>query len=288
MDLRSAISAVSRLPYDGDKLVDLLCESEPSAANNPEDEDYSTFWLVVADQFTKRGIASDRARHQALAIIDADLDGIMRETLGASAADRRKRRQILEKLRMHVTADVPSVVPRSVLKKPQPLIMNVGDVILYPTFGGRCRNPYFALKEKDRMGTGSPSWSQDCWAAMIIVDCGRAFGFLSWYYPLTIVTATLHRPNLDELKESSWRLARAGTCSAVHFKRMEMEKIGTVQIDDAKLRALFPKMKPGTSQAVADISIANGLDVQPPLGVGQPSNTISGLSALLTSGELAN
>ena len=62
MDLRSAISAVSRLPYDGDKLVDLLCESEPSAANNPEDEDYSTFWLVVADQFTKRGIASDRAR----------------------------------------------------------------------------------------------------------------------------------------------------------------------------------------------------------------------------------
>ena len=43
MDLRSAISAVVRVPYDSDKLADILCESEPtepslSSAQNSSDE----------------------------------------------------------------------------------------------------------------------------------------------------------------------------------------------------------------------------------------------------------
>ena len=33
LDLRSTIRAVARLPYDGDKLVEILCETEPAAAN---------------------------------------------------------------------------------------------------------------------------------------------------------------------------------------------------------------------------------------------------------------
>jgi len=37
MDLRSIISAVARLPFEGDKLVDILCETDPRAASNPHD-----------------------------------------------------------------------------------------------------------------------------------------------------------------------------------------------------------------------------------------------------------
>jgi hypothetical protein len=51
MDLRSTIGAVTRLPFEGDRLVEILCEAEPGAANNPEDEEHTVFWLVVADQF---------------------------------------------------------------------------------------------------------------------------------------------------------------------------------------------------------------------------------------------
>jgi hypothetical protein len=29
--------------------------------------------------------------------------------------------------------------------------MQTGDVLVYPTFGGRCRNPYFVDQDKDRM-----------------------------------------------------------------------------------------------------------------------------------------
>ena len=61
LDLRSAIRAIARLPEDGDRLLDILCGTEPAAANNPQDEDHTTFWLVAADQFARRGIVSDRA-----------------------------------------------------------------------------------------------------------------------------------------------------------------------------------------------------------------------------------
>jgi hypothetical protein len=62
MDLRGTIGAVARLPFDADRLLDILCESEPAAADKPDDEDHTIFRLVVADQFAKRAIVCDRAR----------------------------------------------------------------------------------------------------------------------------------------------------------------------------------------------------------------------------------
>ena len=49
MDLRPGARAVTRLPFDGDRLLELACSLEPEAAKNPEDEDHTTFWLVGAD-----------------------------------------------------------------------------------------------------------------------------------------------------------------------------------------------------------------------------------------------
>jgi hypothetical protein len=65
LDLRSTVSAVARLPFDGDKLVDILCGTEPRAAKNSDDEEHATFWLVVADKFAKRSITCARARDKA-------------------------------------------------------------------------------------------------------------------------------------------------------------------------------------------------------------------------------
>jgi hypothetical protein len=186
MDLRSTISAVSRLPFDGDRLVDILCETEPTAANNPEDEDHTTFWLVLADQFTKRGIVCDRARDKALAIIESATDIAMHKKLGMNPSDLGKRRKTLEQVRVRIMTPTAGSRPRPILRKPQALLMEVGDVAVYPTFGGRCINPYFASRELDRLGTREPAWKQDGWSAMVIVDRGRAFDFLSWYRPLTI------------------------------------------------------------------------------------------------------
>jgi hypothetical protein len=297
MDLRSTIGAVARLPFDSDKLVDILCETEPTVANNLDDVDHTTFWLVVADQFAKRGIVCDRARDKALVIIESGVDLAMQEKLGMNPSGLRKRRKTLEELRLRITAPPARSGPRPVLKKPQAFLMDVGDVFVYPTFGGRCINPYFASKELDRLGTMALAWKQDGWSAMVIVDRGRAFDFLSWYRPLTISMATVQKPTLEELRgEMLWSLARAGTCSAVHLKRIEFEKIGALAIDNDKLRRSFPHMRPGTSQAVDDISIGNAVSVGPyvpavlmprpgePLNFsrGRPYSTILGIEQILS------
>ena len=56
-DLRTTVSTVCRLPLSRPELVATLEALEPAAAM-PEDEDYTTFWLVVADQLHRRGIRS--------------------------------------------------------------------------------------------------------------------------------------------------------------------------------------------------------------------------------------
>jgi hypothetical protein len=79
-DLRLTIKAVARLPFDPERLVEILCDLEPDAAKNSAHDDHTIFWLVVADQFTKYGIGSDKAREKALQILEDGSDiNIMRE-----------------------------------------------------------------------------------------------------------------------------------------------------------------------------------------------------------------
>ncbi len=264
LDLRSTIGAVAKLPFDSDRLLEILCESEPVAAGLKDDADYTTFWLVVADQFAKRGIESKRARKTALEIIDGNRDLAMLEKLGMQAADLRKRKKVLDEVRERILAPTARTKPRETIKKPQELLMQTGDVLAYPTFGGRCRNPYFVDQDKDRMGTAMPSWRADGWAAMVIVDCGRAFDFLAWYRPLTLAMAMAEKPELGALHgDLIWKLGRPGTCTAPHFKRMGFEKIGAIALEPKKLKACFGEFRPGTSAAVSDISIANQISVGP-------------------------
>jgi hypothetical protein len=266
MDLRGTIGAVLRLPFDVDKLVDILCEREPTAAMNPTDEDHTTFWLVLADQFAKRGIDSERARTTAIAIIDADDDIAMLEKLGMKSADIRKRRKMLDEIRTRILERPGDGKPRKTLKAPQPLVMETGDVLVYPTCGGRNINPYYPSKELNvYYDRGGPRpWTQDGWAAMVIVDCGRAFGFLSWYRAVNVAHAQSEKPLLDSLRgEVLWRLGSPGTCSANHFKKMELDKIGSLSIDQERLKQVFPDLRPGVSAAVQDISIANSMNTAP-------------------------
>src|SRR4051812_32420698 len=155
LDLRSTISAVAKLPFDSDRLLEILCDTERAAADSADDPDHTTFWLVVADQFAKRGIESERAREMALDIIESNRDTAMLEKLGMQAPDLRKRKKVLDEVRERIRFPVARGKPREVMSKPQPLQMQTGDVLVYPTFGGRCRNPYFVDQEKDRIGTAT-------------------------------------------------------------------------------------------------------------------------------------
>jgi hypothetical protein len=273
-DLGSATRAVAQLPFDGEKLADLLCSLEPGAANNRSDEDHTTFWLVIADQFAKRGIVCERVRQRALEIIDGGEDVAILSRLGLNAAGLKKRGKLLADLRGRIVTATAPAKPRSVLKKPQALLMDVGDVVVYPTARGNPINPYFSSVEKMR-----PEWIQDGWGAAAIVETGREFGFLAWYRPLTIAKETRAKMRLEDvLANEVWVMRLPGTCSASHFRKMRLEKIGAATIDGEKLDRCFPKRQTGRSAAVNDISIANRLSVGPAIRreqihiAGEPQN----------------
>jgi hypothetical protein len=279
LDLRSTIRAVARLPYDGDKLVEILCHTEPGAAKSPDDEDHTTFWLVTADQFAKRGIVSERASEAAEKIIASGSDLAMLEKRGMDPSGLKKRRKMLEDLRARITAP-PSGKPRSVLKKPQPYLMEIGDVLIYPTCGGNSINPYFASLERDRSWKG-----QDGWGVAVIVTRGRAFEFLTWYRPLVLAAPSADRPTLPALHgEKLWKLERAGTCPPSHFKKMELEKLGFVPIDWNKLILIAGATHPGTSAAINDISIANAFR-QTSAALLSHGRTIPRLEEVLSTGN---
>jgi hypothetical protein len=194
--------------------------------------------------------------------------------LGLNPRDLRKRQQTLTALRARLTAHAAPAKPRPVLKQPQHFLMDVGDVFAFPTSVGQCINSYCRSKAEIPGG-----WTHDGWGAVVIVDRGRAFDYLTWYRPLTISSAKTRQPTLEDLRsEPLWVLQRPGTCSPLHFKRLELAKIGTLRIDTAKLARAFPAMPSGRSYAVNDISIANSLTIGPRLSIasvhvpGQPPN----------------
>jgi hypothetical protein len=259
MDLRSTIRAVARLPFPADRLLDLLCDAEPGAANDAGDPDHTVFWLVAADQFWKRGVDCPRLRDAALAIIDHGRDSATMSALGMSAADLRRREKVLAELRGRL-ASAPPPKSRPILKQPQRFLAEIGDGYAYPTSRGDPINPYFPSPEKMR------DWHHDGWGIMVVIARGRAFDFLAWYRAVTIGTAVADKPASIPMDRSQlWVLRRPGTMTPLHMKRMRLEKLGSVAIDPDKLNAAFPGMKPGITYAINDISIANEMHIGPKL-----------------------
>lgn len=262
LDLRSVIRAVVRLPFDADRLVALIEKTETAAASSPDNEDHTTFWLVLADQFARRGVASARVNDMALRILESGQDLDMQRKLGSSAAGLRKRRQMLAELRQRILSPANHRGPT--LRHPQPFLMSIGDALIYPTCGGKPRNPYAARVDQLKIygPKGGEPWSMDSWAAIVIVERGRAFDFLTWYRPLVIRTLFEHKPDLRALEDADWRVDLAGTCSRLHFQRMGLERVGGFEVEEGGLVQVLPGLLSGDPQAIQDISIANRMSVE--------------------------
>ena len=253
-DLKSTITAVARLPLNTDELIDIIVGSFPEAATDADDEDHTTFWLVLADQFHRKGIAHRDLFDRAVGIIESGKDLNTPSVAEMGVGDQRKREKALNKLRRQLTEPVPSKT-RKTLSKPQPLILEVGDVVTFPIVDtGGCFNPYLI----------KASWTRADWGAAAIVRSGLAFGYLAHYRPVVINRRlkSSAQPTLQTLlAHAGWRLARPGTCSKPHFRRMQLEVIGKVAINTERLTSVFPDIRDGTYSAVNDISIANSFYV---------------------------
>jgi hypothetical protein len=209
MDLRSTIRAVSRLPFVSDQLVEILCDSEPGAAKDSTGEDHTTFWLVVADQFARRGIVSDRVRNKALEIINHGLD------LSAlqNSACLRQIWQAQEDARRTTCAAYCSPVSKRVSSQGTTAFLDGIETFLsirrvLETASIRISSPeMYKFHHKD--GSVSWQWQQDGWAAMIAIDEPR-IRVSSWYRPLTLARATAEKPSLETCDRATLEAQQAG------------------------------------------------------------------------------
>lgn len=252
-DLKPTISSVIRLPFSPSELIRLLEESFPRAGGKDEvDEDFTTFWLVVADQFHKQGIDEPSVFARAIEIIDSGSDLNCPERLEFSSADRRQREKALRALRERLATPPPNKT-RKTLSKPQPLLMQTGDLVVYPLFAHRnCINPYLSR------------WThpQEGWGVACIVRSGHVFEYLACYHPVVLVSPFELTPKpgpADLHLAGPWELQRPGTCSKLHFQRMQLEIIDSLTLDPNRIAERFPQMRNGRYQAVNDISLSNSL-----------------------------
>jgi hypothetical protein len=263
-DMRAKIKSVLRLPLDEDHIVDILRDGECRAANDPNDEDHTTFWLVLADQFEKRGIAHASTREKAITIIDRGADLTMMEKRGMKPSDLRKRGAKLAELRARLAAAPPLSKPRSTIEAPEPYVLEIGVLYACPVKGSSCINPYFTKKDFERL-----PWSPDGWRQFVILDRGRAFDYLAWYQPLVCKKPVRQKPQLAEAgADLWWELDTPKTCPPRIFERMGIVPIGTLPIDMEKARARFATRRPGIvflgcggqGAAVNDVSVADSMN----------------------------
>ncbi len=257
-DLRPMVGALSRLPVDGDRLTELACERFAETAGNPRDEDHTVFWLVLADQCVKRHIDAPEARGRALAIIDTGADLEVLRELGMTERDLGKRAAMLEALRPTLAAPVDGTRRRGVLRKPQPLLMALGDCLVFPTSRGKGINSYFPSREADR------HFQQDGWGAGVVCDLGHAFGYLAWYRLGVLNETFADQPDIARIRAGRFGPGlSAGTCSSTHFKRMELARIGSLPVVEGAILRAVPELvrtvrSPETA-AILDVSLCNNL-----------------------------
>ena len=259
MDLRSTVGAVSRLPFGPTELLGILRQSEGKVADDPADSDHTVFWLVVADQFHKRGLDCPEAQERALAIVACDDDLAAMAKLGMEEKSLSKRRAMLAALAAALGEPLPSK-PRKVLKAPQPLVLEVGEAVAYPVNErGDAINPYLVGKPWPI----AKSWKQAAWGAFVIIECGHVFDYLAWYQPLCLAEPRAEKPTLAELwKPRPWVKRNVGTLSARHARLMEFDTLGRLTIDRDRLLAAFHEFARPRSAAVNDISLANAIRVR--------------------------
>jgi hypothetical protein len=257
-DLRPMVGALAKLPIDGDRITELACERFAETARNPRDEDHTIFWLVLADQCAKRHIDAPEARRRALEIIETGADLSMHRELDMTERDLRKRAAMLEALRPALASPVDATQRSGVLRKPQPLLMELGDCFVFPTSNGKGINSYFPSRAADR------TFQQDGWGAGVVCELGRAFGYLAWYRLCVLDEAFPDPPDVARVRVGRFGPGlSAGTCSPTHFKRMELAKIGRLPVvEGAILRAvpeLVGKVRSPETAAILDVSLCNNL-----------------------------
>jgi hypothetical protein len=236
-DLKVAVSVVCKVPSDGDKLLEYLQEMFGNC--DPTSEEGILFWLIVADQFEKRGIHCKNVFSTALEIIASGSDLQNAQECGADEKFIRKRKRVLDDLAARLLSPRPA---RSRIRtsKPPALVLTEGEVYSFPTMRGRSWNPY-------RWDVWGVNFIPDGWGALIVLATGRAFDWLPWVALASLTVKSDVKPTLDDALKACLipHLQTNGAGRFIpkrsHARGLGLELLGHIKLDQELVKPHLSK-----------------------------------------------
>ena len=255
LDLKATIKGVLRAPMSDDEVLAELWTSYGQRAGEADALDY---WLVLADQLERCGMRRPEVFERAIAIIEAGEDLAMLKQLEAEPQTIAERQKATAKLLARLRDPRPAKKRRP-LKAPQPLLLEPGEALTWPTDGGNAINPYVAEDQLSKLGGFKP----DGWGFGIVTGAGHHYQVLAYYVAVVLKWRRPERPSTTLAAHCARSMHRYGTLSELHMKRVRLERIG--RVSDA---ALGPPPEPDDARkksrraALEDIPLAAmlGLD----------------------------
>lgn len=262
-ELRTAIKTICRLPFSDERIIEIIIENHKSEALNKYDSDYTCFWLILADQLHRRGMATDEILQKAIDIIESGKDLKIMKDLGMDSKNLEKRSKILDKLKDKLAIKV-NAKKRNVIKQPEELLMSTGDVIVYPVDkSGEVNDPNIKFIKVLRESYENYKFEQAGWGAAVIINSHLVYDFFACYQIL-IYNQMFHIDNKPEMEQISklrdWFLPGiSGTCSKRYFDFMELEIIGQIKINKKKIKKLMHRGLSCKTAVSIDRDLSEGL-----------------------------
>ena len=251
LDLRGALRLLLRTPLSVDAII-LQLQTVLETGTNPDQEDYTTFWLVLADQLARAGVAHAETFRRARDIVASGADSAMMTELGLSPGDVRKRAAALAKLAASLEAPLLEK-PRKGMKR-QPLLFAPGDIIACPSWAGHVQNPYMPDVPPQGARIGVPQG----WSCAVILHAVRVFDTVAVYAAAGFLGSFETRPLVPDLLDRDVsEQAGLGTLPPRHAKIMGIEVVGRVTLDRSELDPPEKVSREALVYAASDISLAN-------------------------------
>lgn len=245
-DLKGKFQEVVRLPMSDVELVAVLRDEFP-LAGDADDEEYTDFWLTLADLFHAYGIENAEVFETARRIVTSGADLDMKRALEMSEADLRGRAKVLDKLIDKWATPNPKPRTRRMMKAPEPFLFAPGDCVIYPTQNGNAAPAFMPAAEI------AGSFTPDGWGAFAVLATTHRYGFWACYLVATLHVTAKTRPTIAGCAKASVRgldqrfpgipvdpLVKVVTTSRAEAKKLGLDRAGQFDLDHAALRKAFP------------------------------------------------
>lgn len=186
-DLRADFAGLVRAPLGDDEFLARIAEAHGPSDGDDHVDAYD-YWLVLADQLERRGLHRPEVFERAIRIVETGEDVAALERLdaepGAIARRRKDTIALLDRLRSPRPAR-----PRRPLRKPQPLLFELGEVLTWPTDRGNHFSEFLPVDRSE--------FRQDGWGLALVTGAGHEYGAFARYTMQMLMWRRPERPTLE-------------------------------------------------------------------------------------------